>query len=400
MTQEIRQCQNCKNQFAIEPEDFAFYEKINVPPPTFCPECRAVRRFTWRNERSLYKRTCNAPGHREEVVSAFSSEKPLTIYDQKYWWSDEWDPLEYGRDYDFSKPFFLQFRELLERVPLLTLMSGNAVNTEYANHALDSKNSYLITAAWHSENVMYSNRILNAHDSVDLYLADRNELCYENVNVGPCFMVFFSYGCEDCSNSSFLYDCRNCSNCFGCVGLRNKSYHIFNKPFTKEGYLDEIKKFDLGSYRTIQEIRKQHDEFILRFPRKYMYSFQIQNVVGDIVGESRNCYQCFDSIHAENCKYVMWNGDKLTDSYDSYGTGQAELLYEAVDAGLGVSQKFTVVLWGGHNVQYCYNCHGSDNLFGCVSLRNKKYCINITFSSLISPKRIRPIEHERKTFFS
>ena len=123
------------------------------------------------------------------------------------------------------------------------------------------------------------------------------------------------------------------------------------------------------------ELKDKYKNFILRFPRKYIYSFKIQNIVGDIVGESKNCYRCFDTIYAENCKYVTWNGGKLADTYDSYGTGKAELLYEAVDSGLGVSQKFTVVLWGGHDVQYCYNCHGSNNLFGCIGLRDKQYCI-------------------------
>ncbi|MFA6585673.1 MAG: cytochrome C551 [Candidatus Paceibacterota bacterium] len=46
MKSEIKTCQNCKKDFTIEPEDFNFYEKINVPPPTFCPECRMVRRLT------------------------------------------------------------------------------------------------------------------------------------------------------------------------------------------------------------------------------------------------------------------------------------------------------------------------------------------------------------------
>lgn len=32
--EENRICQNCKNDFIIEPEDFVFYEKIKVPPPT------------------------------------------------------------------------------------------------------------------------------------------------------------------------------------------------------------------------------------------------------------------------------------------------------------------------------------------------------------------------------
>jgi hypothetical protein len=52
MKEEMRQCQNCKNQFTIEPEDFAFYEKIKVPPPTFCPSCRFQWRLSFMNERA------------------------------------------------------------------------------------------------------------------------------------------------------------------------------------------------------------------------------------------------------------------------------------------------------------------------------------------------------------
>ena len=59
MESENRVCQNCKNDFVIELDDFGFYEKMKVPPPTFCPNCRAQRRFMWRNERSLYKRPCS-----------------------------------------------------------------------------------------------------------------------------------------------------------------------------------------------------------------------------------------------------------------------------------------------------------------------------------------------------
>ena len=46
-------CQNCKKDFIIESEDFNFYEKIKVPPPTWCPDCRQQRRYAWQNERTL-----------------------------------------------------------------------------------------------------------------------------------------------------------------------------------------------------------------------------------------------------------------------------------------------------------------------------------------------------------
>ncbi|MBI4253199.1 hypothetical protein HY623_03435 [Candidatus Uhrbacteria bacterium] len=42
MNSEQRICQNCKQSFIIESEDFMFYEKMKVPPPTWCPECTNV----------------------------------------------------------------------------------------------------------------------------------------------------------------------------------------------------------------------------------------------------------------------------------------------------------------------------------------------------------------------
>ncbi len=43
--------------------------------------------------------------------------------------------------------------------------------------------------------------------------------------------------------SSFMYYCENsynCRDCFGCVGLRNKQYYIFNKEYTKEEYEKKV----------------------------------------------------------------------------------------------------------------------------------------------------------------
>ena len=105
MNRETKQCQNCKKEFWIEPEDFKFYDKISVPPPTWCPECRMVRRMTWRNERVLYHRKSQATG--KDIISMFAPDKPINVYEHDYWWSDKWDSLASGKEYDFSKPFFI-----------------------------------------------------------------------------------------------------------------------------------------------------------------------------------------------------------------------------------------------------------------------------------------------------
>ena len=87
-----------------------FYEKISpsfdgkrfeIPTPTLCPEERQRRRLSWRNERTLYKRKCDATG--KDIISMYSPESPFTVYEQKERWSDNWNALSYGRDFDFSR---------------------------------------------------------------------------------------------------------------------------------------------------------------------------------------------------------------------------------------------------------------------------------------------------------
>ena len=106
MNSETRNCQNCKKDFTIEPDDFSFYEKIKVPPPTFCPECRFQRRMSWRNERTLYKRSCDLC--KSNFISMYHQDTIFPVYCRECWYSDKWDPLFYGQDYDFSKSFFEQ----------------------------------------------------------------------------------------------------------------------------------------------------------------------------------------------------------------------------------------------------------------------------------------------------
>ena len=102
MQTETKNCQNCKKDFTIEPDDFGFYEKIKVPPPTFCPECRLQRRLSVRNERNLYKRKCDATG--ENIISIYRTGVPFPVYQQDYWKSDRFEAMEYGRGFDLVSP--------------------------------------------------------------------------------------------------------------------------------------------------------------------------------------------------------------------------------------------------------------------------------------------------------
>ena len=76
MKSETKICQNCKKDFVIESDNFSFYEKIKVPPPTFCPECRRQRRFAWRNYINFYHRK-DING--KDVISLYSPESNIKV---------------------------------------------------------------------------------------------------------------------------------------------------------------------------------------------------------------------------------------------------------------------------------------------------------------------------------
>jgi len=372
---KTKTCQNCKSKFTIEPEDFEFYKKIDVPEPTFCPECRMQRRMVWRNERNLYKRKCDFSN--KDIISIYHKDSPIKSYEQKIWWSDKWDPMEYGMEYDFNKPFFTQMRELMEQVPWPALTNTDAVNSDYCNFCEHVKDCYLVFGAHQNENLMYARGTYLCKDSMELHNVDKNELCYQNIDTQDCYKVFFSQNVIGCNSSAFLYDCRNCQDCFGCVGLRNKKYHIFNKPYSKGEYQKEIKKYQLNSYQDLLEIQEKFNKFKLEFPNKYANLYKTSNVIGDNVNNAKNCYSCFDLRDGiEDCKYASFGGAGLKDVYDMYGGGKGELMYEGVNVGISSSRElFAVSSFSCRQAEYVLNCHSGSNLFGCVGLRHKKYCI-------------------------
>src|SRR3989338_874068 len=209
MNSEVRNCKNCQQSFEIQQDEFGFYEKLNVPPPTFCPACRLQRRLLFRNERNYYRRTCDLC--KRSIISVYSAELPFPVYCQKCWWSDGWDPKAYGRDFDFSRTFSEQYKDLQNVAPAVSMMNDDGVasiNCEYTYDWAFSKNCYL---------------------------------------------------CFDSNNCVFGYDLKGCSNCVMCVGLRNKKYCILNKQYSKEEYEKEVEKMNLKSRASIEKCRREFD---------------------------------------------------------------------------------------------------------------------------------------------
>jgi hypothetical protein len=372
-------CQNCRNPFTLEPDDLSFYEKMQVPPPTFCYLCRAQRRFTFRNERALYKVKSGFSG--KEILSMFSPTSGITVYENDVWQGDEWDPLSYGVDYDFSKPFFTQFFELLHRVPIRNRGVTFEVNSPYANHASNPKNSYLVFNTKEPEDCMYGHGINQSKWCMDISHISQCEYCYEGFWLTKCSSTFFSSQCENSFNMMFSKNCSGCSDCFGCVNLRKKTHCIFNEQYTKEEYEEKIQSFNLGSYKNLEAMKKQVAEFWLKFPNKFIEGIKNENVSGNYIDHSKDIHKSMlirESRNMRYCQYVQeLPGSEDCMDYSVWGDNN-QLVYECHSCGVGTQNiKFCVLCQENvHHLEYCMFCvRGSENLFGCVGLKNKKYCI-------------------------
>lgn len=398
----IKSCKQCQQQFEISDQDNDFYKSLNIPAPTLCPLCRQQRRLIWRNERTLYRRKCDATG--KDIVSVFSPDKPFRVYENDYWFSDKWDPMDYGRDFDFSRPFFEQFRELIETVPQLSRSAFQLQNCDFVNQCGCSKNCYLIFEADFDENCYYSNNIFDSKVCMDLLMCVKCELCYESIDCENCYNLKFSQGCKNCSDSWFIKNSIGCRNCFGCVNLRNKEYYFLNEKFSKDAYAEKLKTMNLGDYSYLQKARANFLNFSQKYPHKYLQGHQNENSTGNYLFNTQNCQNCFDSNSCQDSKY-LYNCRFMKKCYDItvFGSsGSTEFCCDNHEIGVSVRNVcFSDQIWEGCNdIFYSKLCvNNCRDLFGCCGLKHKQYCILNKQYSEIDYKALcaKIVEHMKKT---
>jgi len=370
-------CQNCKKNFTIEPDDFAFYAKMKVPAPVNCPRCRFQWRAIWRNEMHLYNRKCALCG--KSIVAMYHPDSLYTVYCQDCWLSDKWDPASYAQDYNPQRPFFDQLGESFIKVPkvgiYITEESGPNVNSEYANFAGSLKDCYLIfNSSPNIENCAYSRGLGYCRDVFDSYYNDKVEGGYELVNTHSSANIVYTQNSNDCVDCWYMYGCSGCQNCFGCVNLRHKSYYFLNQLFSKEEYEKRIGEIK-GSYAKLETFRKEFEGLVLKAPHKENNNLKSPGSSGEYIFESKNCKNSFELSFCEDCRYIF-SAKGAKDCYDLLGHGrQGELLLDNV--AVGHSRNIIGSWWvvTSSDIFYSLGLRSCENCFGCDAMRNARYCI-------------------------
>ncbi|MBI3626442.1 hypothetical protein HY224_00135 [Candidatus Uhrbacteria bacterium] len=308
-------CRQCKHQFEVTEDDQVFYDKMKVPVPALCPDCRLKRRFFFRNEMTLYSRPCDLC--KKTTIAMFHPKSPYTVYCKECFDSDKWDPFSYGMDYDPKRPFFEQLNELFLKVPKKNLYASSAsapsVNSDYLNMAGSCKDSYLVFNTAYCENTMFSRGLARCKDTLDAYFGNENEGCYEIINVNKSFNVHHGQNLVNSLDCIFAMSLADCQNCFGCINLRHKSFNFFNEQLSKDEYMKRV-----------------------------------------------------NEISAKEGK----------DCYDAMGhTFGAELMLDVVGCGFGSRVIGSYWVENCNDVEYSYCINVSDYCLGCDGLNKTKYAI-------------------------
>ena len=373
---ETKTCKHCWISFTITNMDLEFYNKVSpvlwwkkflIPTPTFCPDCRQQRRLSRRNERKLYKRNCDATG--KQIISIHSPNKPYKVYDQNIWRSDSRDAMEYEQVFNFNRPFFEQFNELFNKTPKASLSNTGSENSEYVNYSRSLKNCYICFGLGLSENCCYIQTWRELKDCLDCSFVTWCQNCYQLLDSNWCFNAFYSQCCSKSNNVSYCYDIENCSFCTFCVWVVNKSYCILNQQYTKEEYFQKLKE----THENKDKYNKLFRDIYLKIPRKFGQFIQSENCTWNVLLWSKNSKGCFDCINLEDCKYTSAGISKYT--YDGTSINAwSELIYESQGAwwfkSIFISDSMDLT-----ESIYCNQCFNSSNLFWCIWLRHKQYCI-------------------------
>ncbi len=390
-------CTICGTTFSISSKEVSLHKKFGFDPPAHCFECNQKHLISFRNGRTLYHRKCDATG--QDIISIYAPEKPFKVYKAESWYSDTWDALDYGRPFDFSRPFFEQFRELQLAVPRLALLNMNGENSDYCNMTYGNKNSYLVFGGDFNEEVLFGTLCMRNRNSLDCDFSNESELAYEVSDVIECYRVQFAMDSKNCSDCAFISDCVGCSECILCTNLVKKSFHIRNKPYSKDEYFKQKALLLNGSSSQQQ---KNYREFLeLRSARivKYARLLSCENCTGGYIKNSRNCDNAYDVSDSEDLCNVIF-ASKSKDCFQSSLIGDnSELIYQLISCLNAINCSFSYFPLDTTNAMYSETVMNCQNIFGCIGLRRKEYCIlNMQYSEVEYRATVKKIqEHLKKT---
>ncbi|MBI4836451.1 MAG: hypothetical protein HY817_04290 [Candidatus Abawacabacteria bacterium] len=378
-------CTLCHSAFALSDTEIAFLDRLSpiianqkfpLPNPTQCPNCRLIGRVINRNEQFLYNTKSAQSG--KDIIALYSADSPASnrfkVYTQEEWWEESMDPLSYGREYDFSRPFFAQYADLHLSVPKPALNQVSNENSPYTTGTGYCKNCHLINSSEYCQDCYYGKLIQSSRDIMDSCYIYDSELCYQCFYLTKCYGCNYTYYSQNCTECYFSDNLKGCKNCFLCTNLDNKQYYFLNEPLEKDAYIAKVHEF-LGSKENITKALALFTDLRKKRIYKYANITNCESSTGDFLTNCQNCIDCYDTNDSQDCQHVIV-GVEIKDVMDCSNVYvKPELNYQVMGALNTYQVLFGIYVFNSQNILYSQFCYNSNNLFGCNGMKKNEYCI-------------------------
>lgn len=377
----IRTCAVIGKEFVItyaEQAHIAKFESLHpllcpgdIPLPTIHPTEFARQLQSYVTLMALFDSESSISG--KPLITRYNPQLGYKVCTSEEFWSDQVDNTVVGKEYDFSRPFFEQWNELLHACILQPLVQINCENSLYVDSSSALRNCYLCFGMGESEDCLYCLKTrypLRNRDCVDCIGIVDCELCYSCVHCDRSYDCQHCIGCQDSYQCFGSKDLIGCKYCFGCVGLRQTEYAIFNEVMGKEAYEAFIAQASLGSYQSRTEYLPKCQAFVGEQASVATTIKNSEQSSGCYLDHCNHVYECEFGENLEDCGWStgafgkdIWRGEVY----------RGELGYQsAVLSGrLGFCNSINT---GSENF-YSYMIFSSNSCFGCAMLKQKSYCI-------------------------
>lgn len=304
-------------------------------------------------------------------ISRYSTERMQHVVSNKEFENNRND--EPSIDCD-SDDFFTNLQKLFTAIPInATIQQGANNNTEYADSVLNSRNVYLTFGTFEScSHIAYSALVTNNCSYVfnAMQITNSCENIYYSKAVDKSSNIYYSKFIINSSNIWFSSNLTWCQNCIGCHDLENVSYHINNKPYSKEEY----KKY----FDTMMQKKDLYPEKYATVSNASLNSWS-KNVKWNGILFSSDIENGYYVTRANKGRNLVLITGENNDSnlYDCCDTGINAVDFYGVQAGWTNANNYYCVSqceWC-FNIYYSYYLDNCSYCIGCVWLKNKTYCI-------------------------
>ncbi|HUC88420.1 MAG TPA: hypothetical protein VMR49_00085 [Candidatus Paceibacterota bacterium] len=174
----------------------------------------------------------------------------------------------------------MKFNKMIFSLPIRATRNEHSENV-LGNYLVNSKNCINVMWAMDSENLTNTDFVMKLKDSYDCTVSAIAEQLYSTSGVGNnCFNVKLSSFGRELQDCEYTMNCKNCQYCFGCIGLVNAKFYIFNKQYIEEEYWKTV---DAIKVKMIEG--GEYGEFFPISLSPFPYNASLSNIIYNISKE-------------------------------------------------------------------------------------------------------------------